>query len=333
MDASVINACFETLLGRAAQEHELAHFGTQLQGDEALSSLLKRLLDCEEFRNREQGAPEFVPGGHFYSAVPSDEDIRKALARSATLESRESIPGVDCDTALWMEHLESIRRHAAEADFPETRDEAHRYFYENPAYSYGDALSLFAKLLDLRPARIVEVGSGYSSALMLDTIERQLGGRTEVTFVEPYPQVLKSLLRPSDLPRCEVLETGVQEVAFSVFDRLRAGDILFIDSTHVAKLGSDVNFLFFEVLPRLAPGVRIHVHDIFWPFEYPANWIAERRAWNEAYLLRALLSGSRRYKIEYFSSYMNRVRADWIRENVPLIAKNPGGHLWMAVQP
>lgn len=333
MAPATINACFRALLGRPAQEHELRFYRSAPETNGSLEALVRALVGCEEFRSRAAGSQEFVPGGHFYSVVPSDEDVRKALDGIGELQHRTSIPGIECDTDLWFRHLESIRLHHVSAPFPHSRSPGFRYYYDNPAYSYGDALSLYTKILDLRPARVVEVGSGYSSALLLDTVERELAGSTAITFIEPYPELLKSLMMPGDEERCRVLGTGVQAVDLAVFDALREGDILFIDSTHVAKLGSDVNFLFFEVLPRLAPGVRIHVHDIFWPFEYPARWIEERRAWNEAYLLRALLSGSKRYKIEYFSSYMNLFHEDWIREHVPQIAQNPGGHLWMKVQP
>ena len=111
-----------------------------------------------------------------------------------------------------------------------------------------------------------------------------------------------------------VIEKPVQDVPLDLFRGLEANDILFIDSSHVSKIGSDVNFLFFEVLPILKPGVFVQVHDIFWPFEYPKAWYDLGWAWNETYLLRAMLAGSRRYRVRLFPSYLEARHADAIRE-------------------
>ena len=111
----------------------------------------------------------------------------------------------------------------------------------------------------------------------------------QCTFIEPHPKLLKSLLKQGDLERIEIVPRPLQDVDLELFESLRANDILFIDSTHVAKIGSDVNRIFFEILPALATGVYVHFHDIFYPFEYPREWIYEGRAWNEAYMLRAFL--------------------------------------------
>jgi len=331
MSPELLNRCFKKFLGREAQEHEVRHFSSKYSGEDGVIDFIEQLLSCEEYTRRFSGDREFVPGGHFYSVVPSTDDIKRALARHSQICQLGTIPGVERNVEAWRSHLESIVRHAAEAPFPEDKQTEFRYYYQNPAYGHGDALSLFAMLLDLKPRKIIEIGSGYSSALILDTVERYLDGQTQITFVEPYPQLLRSLMKDFDKSRCDVIESGVQQVDLALFESLESGDILFIDSTHVAKLGSDVNFLFFEVLPRLAKGVRIHVHDIFWPFEYPARWIEERRAWNEAYMLRALLSDSRRYSIVYFSGYMHQFERSWLEQHASVILKNPGGHLWMEV--
>ncbi len=107
-------------------------------------------------------------------------------------------------------------------------------------------------------------------------------------------------MRPADL-RHRLIEQRLQDVPLSEFQDLRENDVLFVDSTHVAKLGSDVLRIFFEILPGLAPGVYVHVHDIFWPFEYPEPWIAEGRAWTETYLLRAFLQFNSAFRIVLFS--------------------------------
>ena len=110
-------------------------------------------------------------------------------------------------------------------------------------------------------------------------------------------------------------EDIVQNLPMTYFESLTANDILFIDSSHVSKLGSDVNFLFFEVLPRLAKGVLVHVHDIHRKFEYPISWAKEGRGWNEAYILRALLANSRRYQIILASDFLINNNPVWFDQH------------------
>ena len=105
--------------------------------------------------------------------------------------------------------------------------------------------------------------------------------------------------------------------------------ILFVDSTHVAKVGSDVNHLFSEVLPILKPGVLVHIHDIFYPFEYPKSWIYEGRNWSEVYLLRAFLQFNECFKIVLFNTFLEHFHRDFFLRNMPLCLKNEGGSIWL----
>ncbi len=204
-----------------------------------------------------------------------------------------------------------------------------RYRFDNPSYSYADGIFLYSLLRHLAPRRLIEVGSGYTSALTLDTNQHFLGGRLNCTFIEPYPELLNSLLRPEDRPSVTLIEAKLQEVDLGVFDALQAGDVLFVDSTHVSKVGSDVNRLFFEVLPRLAPGVFIHIHDVFASLEYPLDWLRAGRAWNEQYVLRAFLQFNDRFRIRMFGNHMIQRHPDWFRSHMPLCLENPGGAFWM----
>jgi hypothetical protein len=121
----------------------------------------------------------------------------------------------------------------------------------------------------------------------------------------------------------------VQEVGLEKFKALRENDILFIDSSHVSKINSDVNYIFFTILPQLHPGVYIHFHDIFYPFEYPKEWIYEGRAWNEIYLLRAFLQHNAVFKIVFFNTFLEYFHAKRFQEDMPLCLKNPGGSVWL----
>jgi len=148
-----------------------------------------------------------------------------------------------------------------------------------------------------------------------------------VTAIEPYPDTLERVVRPGD--ELEVVALPVQSVPVERFCALGPGDVLFIDSTHVLKTGSDVQYLYAEVLPRLAEGVYVHVHDIFWPFEYLPHWVREGRAWNEAYLLQAYLVGNRDVEIVLWNHYLAMRHADVIAAELPAMLENPGGACWL----
>jgi hypothetical protein len=118
-------------------------------------------------------------------------------------------------------------------------------------------------------------------------------------------------------------------VGLDPFLALERNDILFIDSSHVVKIGSDVNFLLGEVLPRLRPGVYVHVHDIFYPFEYPEAWIAEGRVWGEAYALKAFLTFNATFEIVLFNTYLERFHREIFEREMPLCLRNEGGSIWL----
>jgi predicted O-methyltransferase YrrM len=270
--------------------------------------------------------PPWVPAGHFYSPFPDLDDYERRLP--GLLDRDRAIAGVDLREREQVALVDVIAGLVADIDFPEHRDgAATRYWFDNPAYGHGDGAVLHGMLRHLRPRRIVEVGSGYSSAMILDTVDGWLDD-TEVTFVEPHPELLRGLLGPGDEGRVTIHEVAVQDVGFEVFDQLGPGDVLFIDSTHVVKAGSDVNHLVFEVLPRLAVGVWIHLHDMFFPFEYPEAWVREGRAWHETYLVRAFLAFNPAFEIRWFQDFL-WARHREVLERLPQVARNPGGNLWI----
>jgi predicted O-methyltransferase YrrM len=269
----------------------------------------------------------WVPPGHFYSPFP---DLIEFDKRSAQLLSPDTQPAaIDLREAEQLALFDELAELMGDVPFPVERGDQDRYYFDNPAYSWADGLMLHAMLRHVRPRRVVEVGSGYSSAMLLDTTERWLDPGVELTFVEPFDELLRSLLRDGDDERVTILDVGVQDVPLDVFTRLQTGDVLFIDSTHVVKAGSDVNHLFFEVLPALAPGVVVHLHDIFYPFEYPSDWVHEGRAWQETYLLRAFLMYNDAFEITWFQTLMWARHRSVLEARVPDIARNAGGNLWL----
>ncbi|MGQ0431989.1 MAG: class I SAM-dependent methyltransferase, partial [Microthrixaceae bacterium] len=125
------------------------------------------------------------------------------------------------------------------------------------------------------------------------------------------------------------LAKPVQEVDLSVFRELEAGDILFLDTSHVSRFGSDVNDLFVRVIPSVAPGVLIHIHDIFWPFDFPLEWLEEGRAWNEAYVLRSFLQFNDSFEILLWNDWLATHHRELIAAELPRMLEAPGGSIWL----
>lgn len=287
-----------------------------------------RRLEQENARLRGGGAKwtEFSPPGHFYSPLPSDAEVAEAYARGGF---GPPFAGVDLAGTEQLALLEKLAVHYAGQPFPEKAAPGRRYFLDNPSYGHFDGLMLYCMLRHLSPRRIIEVGSGFSSAAMLDTNELAMDGRMELTFIDPDMTRLRALLRPDDAGRVHLIEKRVQEVPLEVFARLGDGDVLFIDSSHVSKIGSDVNRLYFDVLPALARGVHVHIHDVAGNLEYPREWFAEGRAWNEQYLLRAFLMFNRTFRIELFTGWLFDHHRAFFDAHMPLCARGGGGQIWL----
>ena len=273
-------------------------------------------------------APQFVPPGHFYSAVPPLSELRPRL-NELYHPGKAGLPGIDLREDEQWKLLEQFKHLYQSNPFSETKRPEHRYFFQNGSYSYSDAIFLHCMLRHVQPRRLIEIGSGFSSAATLDTNELFLDDRVAVTFIEPYPDLLRSVLQPGDAERVTLLAKPLQDVPLDVFRTLEADDILFVDSTHVSRAGSDVNYIFFEILPALQPGVCIHFHDIFWPFEYPWAWIEEGRQWHEDYLLRTFLEFNSAFEIVVFNTFLETRNLEWFEQNMPLCLKNLGGSIWL----
>lgn len=226
---------------------------------------------------------------HFYSPIPDVGALPPAV-----WAPREAAPGIDLSIPSALALLAAFARdHGDEyRSFPrEKLADRRRFTLANSGFGPGDAEIYFAMLRRFKPARVVEIGCGNSTLVASLALARN---RAEAPHracayacIEPY---LPDYLRPPPDGVTLVVEKGVQEAPLDIFDALQDGDFLFIDSTHVAALGSDVVHEFLTILPRLRPGVIVHVHDIFLPLDYPEKWAREQRFfWNEQYLLQAFL--------------------------------------------
>ena len=267
----------------------------------------------------------FMPPGHYYSPLPGDQDFaRWRRWRSQPLP--DELPGINIDREKLRSTLEAIvdEYHGLPA-FPAERGLGHRFFYKNPEIAYQDAITLRHFMIASRPRRLIEVGCGHSSCCMLD-VAQAASLDIDFTFIDPNPERLLEHIRPDDQQHCRILATPVQDVDLKEFCALEAGDILYIDSTHVSKLQSDVNWYLFEILPRLKSGVIVHIHDINYPFEWAENMID--RAWNEPYILRAFLMFNPQFEIVAWNPYFSLKMTELVLR-MPLCVEYPGGAFWM----
>lgn len=293
-----------------------------MAGNELLSNakLLVRLLHSNNLPFL-----KFAPPGHYYSPIPDLSSIPTG-ACGFQYNEEPGVPGIDLNDEGQLSLIHKFAQSFDDFPFTDSPSSKYRYWLDNEFFSYGDGVALYGLFRQLKPRRIIEIGSGYSSAAMLDLNDMFAHSSIEFVFVEPYPLRLKSLLRTSDVNRHVIIEKPVQEVPLEVFSSLNMNDILFIDSSHVTKFRSDVNHLIFQVLPRLKPGVVVHFHDIPWPFEYPEHWIRSGRAWNEAYLVRSFLQFNSAFKILFFGPYLVARHSEIIRSNLPQMLKIPSSH-------
>ncbi len=307
---------------------ELEHWTKLAAGTLGAERIFRAFLDGKEYKAQHGATPFFDPG-NYHSPIVDPSSVIAYHARTS-VQSDADLTGVELDReqmlAFWDKNLPFIRQ----TSFGEQKSSSNRFFYDGSPYPWGDAIMLRAMINYFRPQHIMEIGSGFSTACMLDSADDCQHDDLRITCIEPYPDRLHSLLRPADYERVTVIASGVQDVELERFDCLAAGDILFIDSTHVLKTGSDVHYELFSILPRLRSGVLVHVHDCPFPFEYPAKWVFERNySWNEAYALRAFLMYNGRFSIFFWNSYLARTCRQKLLNDYPNFLRNPGSSIWI----
>lgn len=230
---------------------------------------------------------------HFYQPVPRYEAVPRAH-----FEQPLEHPGVEIDMARAKALLGRLAAYGGECRWPEQAGEPGTYHGGNGNFGFSSAALLHAMLRLHGTRRAIEVGGGFSSLVSLAALQAN-GGDWRFTSIEPYPSPWLRAAIARAGANAELLERPAQELEPSLFESLGENDLLFIDSSHVSQLASDVNFLFLRVLPRLRPGVLVHVHDIYLPWEYPAAHFfgANKLFWNEQYLLQAFLACNPEFEV------------------------------------
>lgn len=278
------------------------------------------------FDEAESLGTHFLPI-HYYSPIPNTRDLRPDIWTTRWDD------GLDFD---WREgdQLALLDRLAAWAqeirDTPTPRPAVEgQYHYDNGNFGPLDAAAYYGMIREFRPRHVLEVGAGYSTMIAASAALRN--GTTSLRAVDPFPI---TPLRHGFPGLASLAVSRAQDVVMSDFEALSAGDILFIDGTHVSRMDSDVNHLILRVLPRLRPGVLIHFHDIYLPWDYPQHLLTERkRFWNEQYLVWAVLLFAGAYRVIWASYYMSRVAEDRLRRALPFLPRFGGTSLWMRREP
>ena len=266
----------------------------------------------------------------FYSAL---NDFEFLEANRDLWHDRPMPAGIDWDLDGEIAKLRQIAPFAAElADVPEEMpDGPPRFHWHNNFWTGLDAFSQYCLMRDAKPRRVVEIGCGWSSLLLAQALAKnEAKGAPQVVVdqVEPYPRTELLAALPD---HWNLHEAILQRAPLSLFEELGDGDVCFYDGSHVAKPGSDVVWFFAEVLPRLKPGVLIHLHDVFWPAEYPDQWIFERgQTWNEQYVLQAFLMYNGDFKPLLCNPALMAYRHQDLTELFAAVAPISGsGSLWM----
>lgn len=253
---------------------------------------------------------------HFYSPVPDTEVLK---SKRDLWEKGSAMAGVDLNLSVQMNFLERVfPQYEKECRFPVSKTSVpYEYYIRNGAFGLISASVLHSMIRHFKPSTIIEVGSGNSTyvAARAALMNASEGHPTQLMAVEPYPN---PVLRKGFPGLSKLVEKKIEDLGLEFFSQLGDTDMLVIDSSHVVRIGGDVNFIYLELLPRLKRGVVVHSHDIFFPKDYPEAWvIGMRRFWTEQYLLQAFLTYNNQFEVLWCASYMYLKHGEKLRSVFP----------------
>jgi predicted O-methyltransferase YrrM len=259
-----------------------------------------------------------ITPSHFYFPVPSLKSFQ-----SKDWRAPRQCPGLDLRLPAQVDRLGAeVLPYASEWNFSESRNGNHRngnhvdFHLNNGYFERVDAEVAYSLVRHHKPRRLIEVGSGNSTLLFSAALRRnrEEGHPCELTSIEPYPA--SYLHRVPEVTR--LIQQPVQQVSLELFRTLEPNDILFIDSSHVVSLDSDVLFEILRILPEIAPGVLIHFHDVFTPLDYPEKFVKTNLCfWGEQYILEAFLSFNSAFEVLWSASAMQQFHPDILGDSFP----------------
>ncbi|MFL6500386.1 MAG: class I SAM-dependent methyltransferase [Candidatus Udaeobacter sp.] len=305
-----------------------------------IAAVLPRCMRSERFREIfslwERSGFHVTPV-HFYQPIPNIQTLPETL-----WDRPSKLVGIDMNDGV---QLDLLRNHFAKfrhefEHWPTKPAESGRFYLRKSPFGGTDALVAYCMFRHFQPRLIIEVGGGFSSLVAAEAIAKNKD--SALICIEPFP---RDFLRAGFPGLRSLIEKKVEDMDVEFFSQLESGDILFIDSSHTVKIGGDVNFLFLEVLPRLKPGVIVHVHDIFLPFEYRRDWIVDEfRFWSEQYLLQAFLTFNSEFEVLMANRYLAHRHLEDLKAAFPSLAKlkatgpnsvgwGGGGSFWIRKKP
>ncbi len=271
---------------------------------------------------------------YFYSPIPN---LAALKANRQVWQEETQLVGLDKNVPGQLHMLQDVfPKFAGEYNFPlHQTPTPYEYYVDNEQFGFVSAAALHAMIRHLTPRTMIEVGSGFSTfvAARAGLMNAADGKPVTLFSIDPNPN---RVLRNGFPGLSEQIPKKVQDVDLDFFAQLGDGDILFIDSSHVLRIGGDVTFLYLEVLPRLKKGVVVHVHDIFFPRQYPRDWVLEKQHfWTEQYLLQAFLAFNDRFEVLWCGSYVSEKFPQELRQAFPppaglgVVDKYFSSSLWM----
>ncbi|OGU29020.1 MAG: hypothetical protein A2057_09600 [Ignavibacteria bacterium GWA2_35_9] len=261
---------------------------------------------------------------HYYEPLFNHKHLRYSLRLN------RSLPGIDFNDNEQLEILEKFNYNNELLEFPiEKKHDAIEYCYNTGAFLSGDAEYLYNMIRLFKPKRIIEIGSGSSTLMAKNSIEKNKNENSdyicEQICIEPYEQPWLEQMR------VQVIRKNVETIELNFFSSLEKNDILFIDSSHIIRPQGDVLFEYLEILPSLNEGVIVHIHDIFTPKDYLDEWFSEN-FWNEQYLLEAFLSFNKSFRIIGATNYLSHKFNKQFSEKCPIYKMQTGrepGSFWI----
>ena len=240
----------------------------------------------------------------------------------------KEILGINLNENQQLSLLDKFQEYYDEIPFKDNKTDSLRYHFVNDWYSYCDSIFLYSMIRYSKPKKIIEVGSGFSSAVSMDTNDLFFNSEINLEFIDPAPSRLLRIMNENDKIKYKIHKTQVENLPTEIFDSLESGDILFIDSSHKFSYGNDLDYLLFKILPKLKKGVLIHFHDIFFPFKYSDESIQSKISWDEIYFLKSFLMFNESFEIKIFSDFISKFHLDKL-EKMALCKKNTGGNIWI----
>ena len=314
----------------------LAEYAADEEHREAVVDLLSTIIPPlafnhdypKYFRQLEEKGIHLTPV-HFYSPIPDTRTLGDDIWTNAS-----AMVGVDMNAEVQLDLLEHFKTYEPEySRFPIEPTGRPQDFYFNNGHFWGaDAIVLHCMVRHYAPDLVIEVGSGFSTRVSLHAAI--MNGNTRLVCIEPYPDdpIRHDVFRidNSASNTVSLIPRRVQDIDIEFFQQLESSDILFIDTSHVSVIGGDVNYLILEVIPRLKPGVLIHLHDIFFPLQYPEHWVKDHLLFsNEQYLLQSFLGFNTSFEVLISNSYLRHTYPDRWRTALPQPHWREGGSFWM----